>query len=222
MADRVARPRVRKEKGLRKQELVTAAITVLAEHGYEGFSLANVARTAGVSPALIIVHFGSKEGLLEDVLAEMGQEYFSCLHASQAGAGPRAVDRLWRLVTSEFDESYFTPRYLSAWRTFWVEINGRKPYLRLFGDETRYFTELTTTLCAEIMGEGGLPGHDPATVARIIDTALGGMWIDLTQGPVPLSVDEARHMTKSLLVLLFPRQFTLEGPLAAPLEKDPG
>ncbi len=196
----------------RKRELIEATITTLAEKGYGGFTLAEVADVAGVSPALILLHFNSKEGLLHEVMAHMSRGYFGSLHASQIGAGA-AADRLWRLVEAEFVAHYFTPRYLAAWRTFWVELNGRPDYLSDFGDQTTHFTALTQDLCGEIIAEGDYPGHEPRVTGRLIDMALGGMWIDLTQGPTPLTIADARYMARSLLVMLFPRHFSLDGPV---------
>ena len=40
-----------------------AAIDAFAAHGFEGASVRRIATAAGVSPALVLHHFGSKEGL---------------------------------------------------------------------------------------------------------------------------------------------------------------
>ncbi|MDP9823406.1 TetR family transcriptional regulator [Nocardioides massiliensis] len=45
------------------QRLVEAAIQLFGKHGAKGTSLKAVATEAGVSPALIVHHFGSKDGL---------------------------------------------------------------------------------------------------------------------------------------------------------------
>ncbi len=197
----------------RKRELIEATINVMAEKGHGEFTLAEVGASAGVSASLIIVHFQSKEKLLNDVMAHMARDYFGCLHASQVGRPDDAAHRLWRLVEAEFSGSYFTPRYLAAWRIFWVAMNGRRDYLDLFGDQTRHFTALTQSLCEQVLAGGDYPRHEAWVAARLIDTALGGIWIDLTHGPTPLSIAEARHMARSLLVMLFPMHFTLDGPI---------
>lgn len=196
----------------RRRELIEATITVLAGKGHEGFTLADVGREAGVSPSLVLLHFQSKEGLLQEVMVHMARIYFGSLHASQIG--PRsAAARLWRLVEAEFAPEYFTDRYLGAWRTFWVALNGRKDYLALFGDETRHFTRLAQDLCAEILDSGAYPQHEARVAGRLIDAALGGLWIELTHGPEPLSIDEARHIARAMLVMLFPRHFSPTGPV---------
>lgn len=218
VGDSVAKPsqaaktRSRKNPLDRKQELVQATIDVLATKGYGGFTLAEVAKAAGVSTALIIVHFKSKDRLLTDVLKAMGTEYFGALHASQIGAGDRPVDLLWNLVQAEFDASFFTPRYLAAWKTFWAETNGRKSYVELFGAQTKHFLDLTTELCRRIIEEGGYVDHDPHIVARLIDTSLGGLWIDLTVTATPVTIEEARRIASSQLALFFPRHFGPSGP----------
>ncbi|MDY0870894.1 TetR family transcriptional regulator [Dongia rigui] len=207
-----AKTRTRKNPLDRRHDLVEATIDVLAARGYGGMTLAEVAKAANVSTALIIVHFRSKERLLNEVLKAMGHEYFGALHASQVGVGERPADLLWSLVRAEFSESFFTPRYLAAWKTFWAETNGRKAYVDLFGAQTKHFLDLTIELCRRIIAEGDYDDHDPYEIARLIDTSLGGLWLDLTGTATPVSIDEARRIAASQLALFFPRHFSRSGP----------
>ena len=50
--------------------LVEAALHAIAEHGPDGFTLRDVARRAGVSPAAPYRHFQDKDGLFAAVVAE--------------------------------------------------------------------------------------------------------------------------------------------------------
>jgi AcrR family transcriptional regulator len=55
--------------GLRRREqIIDAATAVFAEYGYAGGSVRTIADRIGVSPASLLQHFGSKEGLLMAVL----------------------------------------------------------------------------------------------------------------------------------------------------------
>ena len=54
----------------RREQIVDAASAVFAEFGYAGGSVRTIADRVGVSPATLLQHFGSKEGLLMAVLAE--------------------------------------------------------------------------------------------------------------------------------------------------------
>ncbi|HEU5443638.1 MAG TPA: TetR family transcriptional regulator, partial [Steroidobacteraceae bacterium] len=49
----------------RRQQLIEVTIDSLAEVGYVGSTLAQIAHRAGVSPGLVAHYFGDKDGLLE-------------------------------------------------------------------------------------------------------------------------------------------------------------
>lgn len=61
--------------------IIRTALRVFGEHGIDATSLREVARVAEVSPALIVHHFGSKQGLIaavdEAALLEFGAAYGS-------------------------------------------------------------------------------------------------------------------------------------------------
>jgi AcrR family transcriptional regulator len=81
--------------GALREALVRATESLLAERGAEGFSLREVARRAGVSPAAPAHHFGNAAGLLTAV-ASLGFEALTqALRAGDAGGGadPRAALR---------------------------------------------------------------------------------------------------------------------------------
>jgi AcrR family transcriptional regulator len=46
-----------------QERILRAGLSVFAEHGYAAGSIRGIAQLAGVSPALVLHHFGSKEGL---------------------------------------------------------------------------------------------------------------------------------------------------------------
>ena len=64
-----------------RDPIVRSAQRVFGEHGIDTTSLRKVARAADVSPALVVHHFGSKEGLVaavdEAALQEFGAAYSS-------------------------------------------------------------------------------------------------------------------------------------------------
>lgn len=54
----------------RREQIVQSASQVFAEFGYAGASIRSIAERVGVSPASLLQHFGSKEGLLTAVLED--------------------------------------------------------------------------------------------------------------------------------------------------------
>jgi TetR/AcrR family transcriptional regulator, fatty acid metabolism regulator protein len=75
----------------RRAQIVAAAIDALAELGYGQASLARIAERAGTSKGVIIYHFGSKDDLVREVVAELsakGRAYMGPrLGAESTGAG---------------------------------------------------------------------------------------------------------------------------------------
>jgi AcrR family transcriptional regulator len=55
----------------RRAQIIAAAIDTIAELGYGQASLARIAETAGTSKGVIIYHFGGKEELIRELVAEV-------------------------------------------------------------------------------------------------------------------------------------------------------
>ena len=90
----VSRQRDAYHHGALKEALIEASESVLAERGVDGFSLREVARRSGVSPAAPAHHFGDKEGLL----VEVARNAFAGLTAElEAGNQPGGADPVARL-----------------------------------------------------------------------------------------------------------------------------
>ena len=94
----------------RKQELLDALVTYLVRHGLADLSLRPMAAEVGTSARLLVFHFGSKERLLAEVLAEMHgrlQRSFGSLLAEESP--PRKVPLLrafWDWATSGENYDY--------------------------------------------------------------------------------------------------------------------
>jgi AcrR family transcriptional regulator len=87
--------------GTPRDRLLAATVEHVARHGLADLSLRALADAIGTSHRMLIYHFGSKEGLLAEVVAtvEAGQrEILAGLAASDEPA-PVAVRRFWRGLT---------------------------------------------------------------------------------------------------------------------------
>lgn len=80
--------------GSLRSALIEAAESVLAERGVEGFSLREVARRSGVSPAAPAHHFGDASGLLAAVATTAFEDLTAALEAGNARGGDDPLARL--------------------------------------------------------------------------------------------------------------------------------
>ena len=74
-----------------KEALVRAALELIAEKGPGGFTFADAARWAGVSPAAPYRHFRDRDELIADV-ARRGFDLFAVALAKRVGRGPAGTD----------------------------------------------------------------------------------------------------------------------------------
>jgi betaine-aldehyde dehydrogenase len=102
----------------RRQHIIASAISALAEYGIVEFTFNKVARHAGISAALIVHYFTSKEALLEaafrSAVRQLNHEATARLRLA---AGPRA--RIEALVDSHLGHNDFSEETARVWLSFW-------------------------------------------------------------------------------------------------------
>jgi AcrR family transcriptional regulator len=99
----------------RKIELLDAALKYLIEHGVANASLRPMAAELGTSPRILMFHFKSKEGLLQDVFEELQSRLQASLRAmAPSGSDSSRVPplrRFWQWATSKENFPYFRLLY---------------------------------------------------------------------------------------------------------------
>lgn len=80
----------------RQEELLELAYRYALRHGLAGISLRPLAEAIGSSPRVLLYLFGSKDGLVQALLARSRTEELDLLAAARPDGGPAvAVGRLW-------------------------------------------------------------------------------------------------------------------------------
>lgn len=94
----------------RKQELLDALIAYLVKHGLADLSLRPMAAAVGTSARLLIFHFGSKERLLIEVLAEMQgrlqRSFAAFLEATPGSRQAPLLQVFWDWATTGVNYDY--------------------------------------------------------------------------------------------------------------------
>jgi len=112
-----------------KEALVRAALELIAEKGPAGFTFADAARWAGVSPAAPYRHYRDRDALMADV-AQRGFEVFTtALDKAWNEGKPDALAGFDRLGKAYLDFAKREPAYYSAMFEAGVALDS-DPHLR--------------------------------------------------------------------------------------------
>ena len=149
-----------------------AALDLIAEKGPAGFTFADAARSAGVSPAAPYRHFRDREALLADVARRGFEEFTAALSKAWADGFPDTLAAFDRLGRAYLAFAKAEPAYYSAMFEAGVALDV-DPQLREVSE--RAFRGL-----ARRGGKAG--GADPGRLA-----AAGA------DGGAACVVDDARH-----------------------------
>ncbi|MFI9494050.1 MULTISPECIES: TetR family transcriptional regulator C-terminal domain-containing protein [Streptomyces] len=176
--------RVRLSVAERREELLRAAVEQIEVRGVSSLRIADVASVLGVSNALVLYHFSSKEKLVASAFAYAAEADLAHLRGILARR-TSAVRRLRAAV-----RWYAPTGRAKGWR-LWIEgwaASLRDPALReVAGDlDQRWKAEL-----AEVIEEGAAAGEfrceDPVSVAWRLTALLDGLALQMTSYAGPLS-----------------------------------
>jgi TetR/AcrR family transcriptional repressor of bet genes len=111
---------------MRRKALVDAALRVIGDHGSLSVTMSEIAKQAGVSPALAHHYFGSKEQLLiETIRSLLKQLRDDAVTALKAAPTPRA--RLSAVIRVSFHADQFAPQTIAAWLAFYGQAPALQP-----------------------------------------------------------------------------------------------
>ncbi len=105
----------------RREEIVSAMVATMAEHGYAKATIAKVAERAGLTAGLLHYHFKNKQQILLAVLDDLADRQLESMGAVIAGSGTpsEAVDAVVRLMLSPGDSS--RPQDVATWVSILAE-----------------------------------------------------------------------------------------------------
>jgi len=116
-----------------KEALVRAALELIAEKGPAGFTFADAARWAGVSPAAPYRHYRDRDALLADVAHRGFEEFATRLTKAWDDGKPDVLTAFDRLGKAYLDFAKHEPAYYSAMFEAGVPLDA-DPQLRDAGD----------------------------------------------------------------------------------------
>jgi AcrR family transcriptional regulator len=116
-----------------KEALIRAALELIAEKGPAGFTFAEAARWAGVSPAAPYRHFRDRDELLADVARRGFEQFAATLEAAWDGGRPDPMTAFERTGKAYLAFARTEPSYYSAMFEAGVPLEA-SPELTAAGD----------------------------------------------------------------------------------------
>ena len=164
----------------RREQMLQAALEVMAERGYPETRIADVAERAGTSPALVIYYFKTKDQLLTEAIRYSEDNWYAA-GTSRMAAIPTAAGQLEELVAmSCLPEADAEPNSSwGLWLDLWAQA-VRHPEVagvRQKFDERWRETISSLVLAGQEAGEFG--PVDPADFAIALSALLDGFAVQI-------------------------------------------
>jgi betaine-aldehyde dehydrogenase len=170
LKDLVHHPRDEAEEA-RRVQLVEVTIDSLAEVGYVGTTLAEIAGRAQVSPGLVAHYFDDKDGLLEAAFRTLARTLAARVRARLALARtPRG--RVQAVIDTNLAPEEFDKRTGTAWLAFWGQVLHVRGLKRV---QTAYQRRMLSNLRSDLRRM--IPGEDARSLAAMIAAMIDGVWL---------------------------------------------
>ena len=194
----------------RREQMLRAALEVIADRGYADTRIADVAERTGISPALVIYYFKTKDRLLTEAIRYLDNLWYADGQRRMASL-PTAAARIEEIVAMSCLPEADTEPHSSwtLWLDFWA-LAARNPEVgRLRQRDDERWRELIGSLVRSGQEAGEFREIDPDNFAALLCSLLDGLAIQIALAdPV---VDPARAFELCMLFIADQLGFTWHG-----------
>jgi betaine-aldehyde dehydrogenase len=156
---------------MRRRQFVDVTIDSLAEVGYVGTTLAQIAARAGVSPGLVAHYFDDKDGLLEAAFRSLARRVGMQVRSRLRLVGtPRG--RIQAIIDANLAPEEFDRRTGSAWLAFWGQVLHVERLKRI---QSAYQRRMLSNLRASLRKL--VAAEEAHSLAAMIAAMIDGVWL---------------------------------------------
>jgi AcrR family transcriptional regulator len=176
----------------RREQMLRAALEVIADRGYADTRIADVAERIGISPALVIYYFKTKDQLLTESIRYLDNIWYG-EGQRRMGELPTAVARIEEIVAmSCLPEADAEPH--SSWRLwldFWALAARNADVAALRRKDDERWRDLVGSLVRSGQQAGEFRELDPDNVAILLCSLLDGLAIQIALDDPVVSPERA-------------------------------
>jgi AcrR family transcriptional regulator len=177
-----------------RERLLAAAIDYAAEHGISDLSLRRLAAALGTSHRMLIYHFGSKEGLLVEVIRAVEQRQRDALAGLARDPSLSPAETMRRMWERLADPS-LSPHERLFFEVYGQALQGRAHAAPLLDGIVEQWLDPLTEFAVEL----GMPAGTARANARLWVAVARGLLLDLLATGDRRGVDEALEQFSSQL-----------------------
>jgi TetR/AcrR family fatty acid metabolism transcriptional regulator len=147
------------ERGTREMEIIRSAYRTMAKRGSHRMSLQDIADDAGVSKALVLYHFGTKDGLLLSAMKWAVERTAARIRLGvDSGGTPEAQ------ITALVDAIFIDPDANRDFYLFYLDLIEHAGRVPSFGQLSVMLEEIINGLYKDVIADGVDKG-----VFRVVD-----------------------------------------------------
>ena len=194
----------------RREQMLRAALEVIADRGYADTRIADVAERTGISPALVIYYFTTKDSLLTEAM-RLAEDLWYDLGARRMEVIDSAAGRLEEIVAMTCLPEADTEPHSSwtLWLDFWT-LAARSPEVaKLRQKDDERWRDMISSVVRYGQESGEFSEVDPGNFSILLCSLLDGLAIQVAlEDPV---VDPARAFELCMLFIADQLGFTWDG-----------
>jgi len=179
-----------RRKSISDADILDRALPVMARAGPGGFTLGDVAKAVGVSPATLLQRFGDKQTLVERAFAQDNERFIPWLETLPEGVGAKIVIDIYSEATKVFGENPSLADHL-----LWLREDIRDPALNRLA---RRRFKLFRAAIVRRLPPMPIP---PQRAARLLDAQFHGAVVQWALEPVGRLPDFVRASLRDVFRL---------------------
>lgn len=190
---------------VRRNQLINATITCIANKGISGTTLSAIAKEAGLSLGLANFHFKSKDALLSETLKHLAAEHRDLWQRDAKREDLSDRDKLRSIVSAQFHPRICSRKKLAVWFAFFGEASHRKTYRTISSQIDMERQDRCAELIQGIAAEDAHDEINSEQIALTLEGMFDGAWLNMLMYPAKFTRDKAERQVLDYLGLVLPR-----------------
>ena len=181
---------------LRREQMLRAALEVISERGYPDTRIADVAERIGISPALVIYYFKTKDQLLTEAIRFSEDTWYEA-GTRRMAAIPTAAGKLEEIVAMsclpEADSE--PPSSWALWLDLWAQALRHPEVAGVRQKFDERWRELICSLVVEGQESGEFGPVDPVDFAVLMSALLDGLAVQIALADPAVGANRAFELS---------------------------